>query len=61
MTLLKLTETDRQTGRRAGGRAGTSKYRDACASKKAKILLTIKRVHSKHYPLMEDNRLVDEM
>ncbi len=33
MTLLKLTETDRQADRQTGGRTGTSKYRDACASK----------------------------
>ena len=33
LTLLKLTETCRRTG----GRAGTSKYRDACASKKIKM------------------------
>ncbi len=30
-----MPQTDRQTGRQADGRAdGTSKYRDACASKK---------------------------
>ena len=33
LTLLKLTETGRQTGGRKGGRTGTSKNRDACASK----------------------------
>ena len=31
LTLLKLTETGRQTD----GRTGISKYRDACASKKS--------------------------
>ena len=33
LTILKLTGTDGQ----AGGQAGTSKYRDACASKKSKL------------------------
>ena len=33
LTILKLTGTDGQ----AGGQAGTSKYRDACASKNQQL------------------------
>ena len=34
LTILKLTGTGGQAGRRADGQTGTSKYRDAYASKK---------------------------
>ena len=33
MSSLPIANWDGQAGRQAGGRAGTKKYRDACASK----------------------------
>ena len=52
LTVLKLTETDRQTGRQTS----TSKYRDACASKNNHFFT----MYSNMYYLPPESVLISE-